>query len=129
MTHIKPLLKLGIAVAGIVSLGMARAQGNDLPDGPGKDIVEQNCVVCHGIDIITAKRRTADGWSDLLNRMVASGAQLDEAQYGQVLNYLKTTLGTTAAPASGNIAGKAPSASPATPGKTAPANPSQGSLN
>ncbi|MBO9670816.1 MAG: hypothetical protein J7485_09900 [Sphingobium sp.] len=130
MKHFKPLPKLGVVAAGIFfSLGVARAQGPDLPEGQGKDIVEQSCAVCHGLELITAKRRTPDGWTDLLNRMVTSGAQLDDAQYGQVLNYLKTTLGTTAVPASGNVAGKAPSAQAVTPGKVPPPNRAQGSVN
>lgn len=130
MKHFKSLPKLGIVVAGIFfSFSAVRAQGPDLPEGPGKDIVEQSCATCHGLELITAKRRSPDGWAELLNRMVASGAQLDDAQYGQVLNYLKATLGTPAAPASGNVAGRAPSAPPATPGKAPPANRAPGSVN
>lgn len=113
MKHLKSLSKLGVVVAGICfSIASVRAEGPDLPDGPGKDIVQQNCAACHGLDLITAKRRSPDGWSDVLNRMVASGAQLDDAQYGEVLAYLKANLGTTAAsgpaPASGNVASKTP---------------------
>jgi len=130
MKHFKSIPKLGIIVAGIFfSFSTARAQGHDLPEGAGKDIVEQSCAVCHGLELITEKRRSPDAWAEVLNRMVSSGAQLDDAQYGQVLNYLKATLGTTAAPASGNVAGKTASAPPATPGKAPPANRASGSAN
>ncbi len=81
MKHLTSFPKLGAVVAGIfLSFGDARAQGPDLPEGPGKDIVEQSCATCHGLELITAKRRSPDGWAELLNRMVSSGAQLDDAQ-------------------------------------------------
>lgn len=83
----------GVGVAMIVALGGVRAQSPELPEGPGKAVVAENCTACHGPEVVTAQRRTPQDWAEVVNRMVANGAALTDGQYKEVLAYLDATLG------------------------------------
>ena len=111
----------GAALALTIGAGKVLAQDNPLPDGPGKTELMQTCTLCHGIDTVTQRHRTADEWVTTVSRMQGMGAQMDDTQKATILAYLNTNLGTgpAAAPAS-------PSAAPATPataGTPTPATP------
>ncbi|HUB96500.1 MAG TPA: hypothetical protein VL993_11305, partial [Stellaceae bacterium] len=64
-----------------------------LPDGQGKDLVENNCVLCHGLDRVTAVPRSQAGWKAVLARMTFLGAQLNADQQKTVLTYLDSKFG------------------------------------
>lgn len=94
----KAVLTLGAVGAGVLfSLNGASAQSLELPDGPGKAFVSENCTGCHGADLLTTQRRSSAEWEEVVNRMVANGDELTEDQYNEVLAYLGTYLGKTAA--------------------------------
>lgn len=101
-------LTLVLAGVGIVGALSAASAQSTLPDGPGKEVVEQNCTACHGLEVITAQRRTPDGWAEIVNTMVGNGASLTDDQYKQVVAYLQTHLGpvsrSTAAPTAAHAA-------------------------
>jgi cytochrome c5 len=64
------------------------AGGGGVPANPGKQLVEERCTVCHGIERVTAAQKTQSEWQATVERMVAHGAQLDSSQQSQVINYL-----------------------------------------
>ena len=106
MNPLTAIVTLSVMSAGaFVALSPASAQSADLPDGPGKALVQQSCTNCHGADLITAQRRSPDEWTEVVNRMVGNGASLTEEQNNAVLAYLGTYLGK------GSTAGAAPSSS------------------
>jgi mono/diheme cytochrome c family protein len=78
----------------LIPIGVATAQSAELPDGPGKAFAAENCGACHGLELVTAQRRSRDEWEEVLNRMIANGDSLTEDQYNEVLVYLATYLGT-----------------------------------
>jgi cytochrome c5 len=64
-----------------------------LPDGPGKDLVEKNCVLCHGLDRVAAVMRSPVGWSDVLKRMEFYGAPVSAKDEQTIMAYLESEFG------------------------------------
>ncbi len=97
MKCLKAAFTLGVAGASILfPLGVS-AQAPELPDGPGKAFVSENCTGCHASELITAQRRSPEEWSDVVSRMIANGDSLTEDQYNEVVTYLGTYLGKASA--------------------------------
>jgi len=109
----KAFLTLGTLGAGILlPIIGASAQAPDLPEGPGRAFVAQNCTGCHGSDLLTTQRRSVGEWEEVVTRMIANGDDLTEDQYKEVITYLGTYLGPEPAPgaqSSANAAGDASS--------------------
>jgi cytochrome c5 len=57
----------------------------------GKTLVGERCTVCHGLDRVTGAAKTRDGWKATVERMVANGAKLDQAEHEAVIDYLAET--------------------------------------
>lgn len=65
-----------------------------LPDGPGKDLIAKDCVLCHGLDRVAAAKRSQQGWTDIVHRMVFLGAPVSGDEEKTVLSYLDDKFGT-----------------------------------
>jgi mono/diheme cytochrome c family protein len=64
-----------------------------LPDGQGKDLVEKNCVLCHGLDRVAAANRSAAGWSTIVGTMKFFGAPLSGDDEKTITAYLDDKFG------------------------------------
>lgn len=71
-----------------------------LPDGPGKDVVERVCSACHGPEIVMGKRLTKDGWTQVVEDMIQRGAQGSDDDFAQIVDYLSAHF----SPSSGTAA-------------------------
>jgi competence ComEA-like helix-hairpin-helix protein len=69
------------------------AASTALPAGKGKDIVQQHCVGCHALKVVTSKRATKQQWSSLVDQMVSRGAEVDDDDIESVVEYLATNFG------------------------------------
>ncbi len=69
------------------------AQAQDLPEGKGKDLVEEVCGACHGTDLVSSRRATKEGWSYIVDDMVSRGASATNDQIAQINAYLAKNLG------------------------------------
>jgi competence ComEA-like helix-hairpin-helix protein len=69
-----------------ISLTVAHAQ--DLPAGKGKDLVENTCGSCHGLDIVVSQHATKDGWASIVDYMVSRGASGTPAEIATIVDYL-----------------------------------------
>ncbi len=89
------VLGVSLVVGGSIFLpaGGANAQAAGLPDGPGRAFATENCSACHGIELVTAQRRTAEEWEQIVNRMIANGDTLTQDEYNEVVAYLGTYMG------------------------------------
>lgn len=111
MTPFKVALIAAAAVTGaLLTAGAVTAQATDLPDAPGKEIVQGSCTACHGADLIYGQRRSPEEWGQVVDRMVGNGASLSDAEYKTVMTYLSTNLSTAPAPVAATSA--TPSAPP-----------------
>ncbi len=55
---------------------------------PGKKLVNSRCVACHDISRVTEKRSDREGWEMTVDRMILLGADLNDEQRDQVIDYL-----------------------------------------
>lgn len=85
--------RLHFAVPFIVIALAPLASAQDLPEGKGKDVVENVCGACHGVDLIAGQRATKEGWGYIVDDMVSRGASATNDQIQQIKEYLAKSLG------------------------------------
>jgi cytochrome c5 len=95
-----------LALFVVVGAAAPRAQAQDLPDGDGKDVVVKACTSCHDADNFTSKKHTKAEWKEVVDTMVAYGAEISDANVDVITTYLAKNFGKGEAPA----AAPAPSA-------------------
>jgi cytochrome c5 len=64
------------------------AAAQELPAGPGRDVVAKRCIVCHEADLITQQRLTRVGWGRSVDKMVRWGATVEGDERDPMLDYL-----------------------------------------
>jgi competence protein ComEA len=69
------------------------AQAQDLPEGKGKDAVDQVCGACHGTDLVSGRRATKEGWKYIVDDMVSRGASATNEQIASINDYLAKNFG------------------------------------
>jgi mono/diheme cytochrome c family protein len=74
-------------------LSQTLSQAQDLPDGKGKDLLQQICADCHGLDVITSQRASKDGWASIVDSMVSRGANGTKEQLDTIIEYLAKNFG------------------------------------
>jgi cytochrome c5 len=65
----------------------------DLPDGPGKDLVTTVCTQCHTTNRIVEKKLAKDEWNDIVDKMAAKGARASDEEFDTIVNYLAKNFG------------------------------------
>lgn len=70
-----------------------------LPPGKGKPIVQRMCSSCHTLNVVTAKRASKPQWAQLVDQMVARGAQGSDEDIQTLVSYLSRNFGSSAPPA------------------------------
>jgi len=78
-------------------MSMAVAQAQDLPPGKGKDLVENTCGSCHGLDVVVAQHATKDGWQSIVDYMVSRGATGTTEELASIVDYLAKNFPPAAA--------------------------------
>jgi competence ComEA-like helix-hairpin-helix protein len=68
-------------------------QAQDLPEGKGKDVLENVCGACHGVDLISGRRATKEGWGYIVDDMVSRGASATNEQIKTINEYLAKNFG------------------------------------
>jgi hypothetical protein len=53
-----------------------------------EELVNERCTFCHGVDRVYKAGLSPAGWGDTIDRMVARGAWLNEAERDAVIEYL-----------------------------------------
>jgi cytochrome c5 len=82
------IARLVAAIAGSAAAAMVSLHAQDLPVGPGRDVITARCVACHQTDLLTQQRLSRAGWGRELDKMVRWGAQLDAPEREPLLDYL-----------------------------------------
>ena len=72
---------------------IAVAQAQDLPAGKGKDLVEDRCSSCHGLDLLLAEHDSKAQWSQIVNEMVSRGATGSAEELATIVDYLAANFG------------------------------------
>ncbi|MCX7802207.1 MAG: c-type cytochrome [Meiothermus ruber] len=79
---------VGLCAALFLALGQAQ-----LPEGPGKTLLEQKCAVCHGLEVITNQRLNANDWDFIVGQMIGFGAQVNPEERKTIVAYLAENFG------------------------------------
>lgn len=111
---------IAFTVCALVAAPVA-ALAQELPPGPGADLIQKSCQNCHGLDTVTGARNNLDGWRSTVAQMIGNGASLTDAEAETVSQYLATNFGF-GPPAAGDAAAPAAPSAPAAPG-AAPSTP------
>jgi competence protein ComEA len=77
----------------LIAASVPAVQAQDLPEGKGKDLVDQVCGACHGTDLVSSRRATKQGWSYIVDDMVSRGASATNEQIAQINEYLAKNFG------------------------------------
>jgi cytochrome c5 len=87
-----------VAMAGFVFCAPGSAQSGNiqLPDGEGKQLTEQVCSACHGIETAVGPRHDKTGWQKVVDDMAARGADGTDAQLKTIVEYLTKYFGPNA---------------------------------
>lgn len=72
----------------VLAVSFVAAEAQDLPAGKGKDLVENTCGSCHGLDVIVSQHATKDGWQSIVDYMVSRGATGTPAEISTIVDYL-----------------------------------------
>jgi len=83
---------------------LVSAQAQDLPEGKGKDLVEDRCSTCHGLDLLLAEHDSKQRWSGIVNEMVSRGATGTPEEIQTIVDYLAANFGPEAAKINVNTA-------------------------
>lgn len=59
-----------------------------IPDGPGRAEVEKNCKGCHELARSISPRQDRNAWQTTMNKMVAAGMQVNDADSALIMDYL-----------------------------------------
>jgi virginiamycin B lyase len=82
------LLIITLIALGLPALAQAQT-GSELPDGPGKELVQAACVACHETDLIVASNGyTNERWRHLMSKMI----DLPESLASNIAQYLATSF-------------------------------------
>lgn len=95
---------IGAACALVASVGAASAQtaaapppappstappaADEPPPGPGLELIQQKCVSCHTLSMITTKRKTPDQWAATVETMAGRGADVSPDEMVAITEYL-----------------------------------------
>jgi cytochrome c5 len=80
---------LGAGLGALSALALsASVAAQELPAGPGRDIVAKRCITCHEGDLITQQRLTRAGWIRSVDKMVRWGAVVESDERDLMLGYL-----------------------------------------
>lgn len=64
-----------------------------LPDGPGKDTVQDVCTECHTVERIAAQNHTEEAWRNILREMNENGAAFSAEDARAIVAYLTKNFG------------------------------------
>ncbi|MBI4464556.1 MAG: hypothetical protein HY647_07620 [Acidobacteria bacterium] len=64
-----------------------------LPAGPGKELVESHCALCHDLDRVLVMKRSRQEWNNMVKEMVKIGLQASEEELRAIVSYLSAQFG------------------------------------
>src|SRR5258708_29390332 len=85
------IMKQLLAIIPFFAVSILHAQ--DLPDGPGKRLVQDICAGCHGLESVTSQRASRQGWESTVDYMIQRGATMKEEDVRVVVDYLTKNFG------------------------------------
>lgn len=69
------------------------------PEGAGRKLVQQNCLICHNGEIITSQRLNRQLWDKTVTKMMGWGAPVPKDEKRALLDYLSQHFSEKVPPA------------------------------
>ncbi len=63
-----------------------------IPEGPGKDLVEAVCTACHTLERVAAKHATKAQWQDKVLEMLQEDPDITQQERDRIVEYLATAF-------------------------------------
>ena len=76
----------------VAAVAVAADDNPQLPDAPGKAVVQKLCSECHGAEIVLGRPHSEDGWNAIVIDMVQRGAQGTDDEFDEVVRYLTKNI-------------------------------------
>jgi len=93
------LLIARVAVFCVAVIAANVSVGQELPDGPNRNLVYGQCRTCHDLQyLVESAGIPRDAWDDILDSMKQYGLRIPDEQRGKILDYLGTYLGPNPPP-------------------------------
>ena len=73
------------------------ADTQSLPEGKGRAEFQRICGMCHGVEIVTKLKLSAEQWSGMVDDMVSRGAQGTDDEFDLIVTYLTANFGKSRA--------------------------------
>jgi hypothetical protein len=92
------LLPVLLLAASSVPGALAGETAVKLKDGPGRELVQANCVMCHSLDYIQMNSPFLDreGWQKSVDKMIkVMGAPIRPEDVAPIVDYLTAAYGRT----------------------------------
>jgi competence ComEA-like helix-hairpin-helix protein len=86
-------LLLVISALSLAAVIPGAANGDDLPDGKGKDAFLRMCSNCHSLDRVTSVKNTKKQWTYVVDDMVSRGAEGSDEDVSAVIGYVTRNFG------------------------------------
>ena len=86
-------LLLLISTLSLGAVILSGANGDDLPEGKGKDVFVKMCSNCHELDRVTSTRYPRKQWAYVVDDMVSRGAEGSDEDVNSVISYLSRNFG------------------------------------
>lgn len=81
------MTRILLALAGVLVASQIVAT-QQLPPGPGADVLKARCLSCHDADIVTSQKLSLAGWTNSVAKMVRWGAQVTPEEREVLQPYL-----------------------------------------
>jgi cytochrome c5 len=75
-------------IACLIVVAASPLVAQQLPPGPGADVLKNRCVVCHDADIITSQKLSLTGWTNSVAKMIRWGSQITPQERDVLQPYL-----------------------------------------
>ena len=80
-------------VALFFGFGLPLAAQDELPNGKGKETLENTCSECHGLDRILSALRSRERWRAIAIDMRSKGATMSDSELDTLVEYLSQYFG------------------------------------
>ena len=82
-----------VAFLPLLVISVVLAAESELPEGSGKDLVENTCIDCHSLARIEAQHLNEEGWNGIIREMIENGAPINPNDMKAIVAYLARNFG------------------------------------
>lgn len=84
---------LSITAGSLLLATVVTVAASDLPEGKGKDAVENACTECHSLERVKAQHLDEEGWNGIMHEMIENGAAINSDDIKLIVEYLAKHFG------------------------------------